>query len=108
MLLFMVTPREQKEMVIAYSNQTKDEFAEAFLAKYNGTMPIMKLTGRIRSLWDCRHVHAIEIGGLKAREEAEKINATQKKYFTIGAIVLGIIFIVLLLIVLKKKINLNL
>jgi hypothetical protein len=78
----MVTPREQKEMVIAYSNKTKDEFAEAFHAKYAGTMPVMKLTGRIRSLWDCRHTHAEEIAKLKA-EEINLRNLAQRENHTV-------------------------
>jgi len=65
----MVTPREQKEMVLKY--ETRSEFADAFNTKYKDTMPILKLSGRIRSLWECRAVHAKEIAELKAKEEAK-------------------------------------
>ena len=66
----MTTPREQKEMVLKYDNRT--EFADAFCVKYKDTMPILKLSGRIRSLWDCRATHADELALIHKQEEEEK------------------------------------
>jgi len=63
----MVTPREQKEMVLKYSD--KNKFAEAFNTKYSGTMSFSKMAGRIRSLWDCRHKHADELAAIRKSEE---------------------------------------
>lgn len=65
----MVTPREQKEMVVSYSNKTKDEFAEAFAAKYSGVMPFVTMAGRVKSLWACRHTHALELELIHKMEE---------------------------------------
>lgn len=63
----MVTPREQKEMVLKYENRT--EFAESFNKKYSATMPLLKLAGRVRSLWECRATHADEIAAFHKKEE---------------------------------------
>ena len=63
----MVTPREQKEMVLKYENRS--EFAEAFNKKYSATMPFLKLAGRVRSLWNRRAKHADEIAALRKKEE---------------------------------------
>ena len=65
-------------MVLKY--ETKSEFSDAFSKKYSDTMPFTKMAGRIKSLWDCRHTHAIELAGLKAREEAEAIESACKEH----------------------------
>jgi hypothetical protein len=67
----MVTPREQKEMVLEFDKKT--DFVEAFNKKYGGTMPFAVMTARMRSLWDRRHVHALEIKVLRERERVALI-----------------------------------
>ena len=66
----MVTPREQKEMVLKYENRS--DFADAFSKKYSGTMPFVKMNGRITSLWSCRHTHADELALIHKMEEEKK------------------------------------
>jgi len=65
----MVTPREQKEMVLTFN--TKNEFVEAFVKKYSSSMPFHQLAARTKSLWQCRVKHAQEINKLKAQEEVK-------------------------------------
>ena len=65
----MVTPREQKEMVLTFN--TKNEFVEAFVKKYSSSMPFHQLAARTKSLWQCRVKHAQGINKLKAQEEVK-------------------------------------
>jgi hypothetical protein len=62
----MVTPREQKEMVLGFDNRSA--FTEAFFEKYSKTMPSSKMYGRMDSLWKCRGKIKEEIATLKAQE----------------------------------------